>query len=156
LENLSDRSLSYLWAAHPLFAAEGDAAFSLPGGDTLTEYENPAGVAGRSTKGGLVRMPEAGERSALKYFFRAPLEPTDLPLLIHRPSAGITLRLDFDLSTLSFLGVWLNARGWERQYVAALEPCTAFPDSLADAVRNGTARVLPPLARVEWWMELTT
>lgn len=155
LENRSDDDLTYLWSAHPLFAVEGDSFVVGPRGDIHVGYESPRGASAEvSLRDGLTRMPEH-EPCAIKYFFHAPLTPQTLPLELHRPSVELVLRMNVDTRFLPFLGIWLNARGWEDQYTLALEPTTGLGDSLEDARANGTARVLAPRSMETWWIELS-
>lgn len=50
---------------------------------------------------------------------------------------GASLRMQFDISMLPFVWLFITYGGWRDLYTVVLEPCTNMPKNLGDAVRRG-------------------
>lgn len=155
LENLGGRPLAWLWATHPLFAVEPGATYPVSPGTPVVEYEEPSGAADTLLgRGPVAVLPGDDYRGALKFFIASPREEGGFPLVIRRPGVDLSLGLSFDPRELPYLGVWVNARGWEDQYTLSLEPSTGLGDSLTAVRSRGSARVLAPGGSASWFLEL--
>ncbi|QHN03603.1 DUF4432 family protein [Granulicella sp. WH15] len=170
LLNLSDRTTSWLWSAHPLLRVEAGDRIVLPESVRGVSVEYSAGdqflrntmigwPAANSTSGVVVDLSTVGEKdgvTAHKLF--AKMDKSAWSALYRvRAAQGVILR--FDHATLPFLGIWICSGAWpeerqEKQYTVALEPTTSNVDSLADAERNGTAQSLAPRCSCRWQIEI--
>jgi hypothetical protein len=91
-----------------------------------------------------------------KLYTTAPLDEGWAAL--HDEQTGAYVGFAFDPGEVPHLGVWINQDGWPESgatcFNVALEPCTGWPDSLTEAVRRGTMRVLPPHGSHTWTVVL--
>jgi galactose mutarotase-like enzyme len=171
LQNLSSKTVEYIWSAHPLFAVEQGDHIVLP--DSIKEVIVEGSAQNRLGKQGTTLMwpkatPENQKLSDLtvtgkvtdavgdKLFAASPLEGW---CAIERKRLNCRIELYFDPKRLPYLGLWICYGGWpehkaNRQQCVALEPCTALGDSLATAVSQGRARRLDPEAKDHWSLEL--
>jgi galactose mutarotase-like enzyme len=170
LLNLSDRATTWLWSAHPLLKVGAEDRIELPGeiGEVAVEYSaaeilNQGSLVSwpmaESVSKGLVDLSRVGERdgeTAHKLFAHVN-KAGWCALYRHRARQGLVLR--FSPSELPFIGLWICSGAWpqtgvERQYTVALEPTTSNTDSLATAVRGGTARNLGAGQLCRWRLEI--
>lgn len=154
LTNPSGSPLFGLWALHPLFrAAAGMRVVLSPGVDAvLCTYSSVERfVPGTEIPWhGLELLAPAEEKLALKLWTnrlesgRASLVAPD----------GASVALEWDVSTLPYLGLWLNEGGWPsgngERYHVAFEPCAARADDLLTALERQEALHVPP-GRTRHW-----
>jgi galactose mutarotase-like enzyme len=163
--------LPYIWSAHPLFAVTAATRILLPAGVTaLTLNSSMSGRLGRPYR--TVGWPAAtdGEGRAVdlsrltpgaghgdKLYTTAPLDEGWCAL--YDEATGTYAGFAFDPREVPHLGVWINQDGWPTQgptcFNVALEPCTGWPDDLAQAAERGTMRVLPAYGSHTWTVVLT-
>ena len=169
--NLSLEKVPWSWAAHPLFDVEEGDRIVLPESIKLLRLEGSGG--GRLGKGGdTVAWPIAelahGGRADLSVagapdsevgdkLFAGPLRASENWCELVRPSAGVRIRVTFDVAATPYLGLWMCYGGWPerpgpKQMCVALEPATAPVDSLA--VEGPWSRVLEPGDCFSWPMEV--
>ncbi len=169
LTNTGGHATPWSWAAHPLFAVDPGDTIVLPKSVATTRLEGSGGgrlgatddvVAwphaslpqGGSTDLAVVQSPQSGIGDKL---FAGPLASDANWCELHRPKAGVRIRVRFDSAATPYLGLWLCYGGWPngpgpRQYCVALEPATAPVDSLA---RTGPwSRTLQPGRSDSWPM----
>jgi hypothetical protein len=171
LFNPSDSPTTWLWSAHPLLLVDAGDRIVLPSQieEVKVEYSavdlvlrNNNSVAwpqAQSSLGDAVDLSRVGEKdgkTAYKLFARMGKAGWGA---LYREKVGQGLVVRFDPNTLPFLGMWICAGAWpttgvEKQYTVALEPATSNVDSLASAVRNGTARSLGARERCRWKLEI--
>jgi len=167
LTNTGRVAVPWSWAAHPLFAAEEGDRIELPASIRELRVEGSGGG----------RLGEAGDRVAWPMAGLAAGGKTDLATVqakksgigdklftralgvdegwcnLHRPRAGVRIRMSFDGSAAPYLGLWLCYGGWPerpgpKQMCVAMEPSTAPVDSLAQA--GNWSRVLAPGESLSW------
>jgi galactose mutarotase-like enzyme len=169
LTNTGNHATPWSWAAHPLFAVEAGDTILLPNSITTTRLEGSGGgrlgkaedriawplaslVDGDQTNLSVVQPAQSGIGDKL---FAGPLAPEENWCELHRPSAGVRIRVRFDSTATPYLGLWLCYGGWPdrpgpKQNCVALEPATAPVDSLA---RSGPwSRTLLPGQSDSWPM----
>jgi galactose mutarotase-like enzyme len=171
VSNLSDVPVPYAWSAHPLFAVEPGDRVVLPQSVKHVTVEGSAG--GRlgakhtrhpwpetlSTAGEPIDLSRTGssEDSTGDKLF-APSPPAGWAA-IERVRHGLSIKVHFDPKQTPWLGLWLCYGGWpegkaHRQQCVAIEPCTAPVDSLAEAMRDASARTLSPGESNDWGMQI--
>ena len=169
--NLSLEKVPWSWAAHPLFAVEEGDRIVLPESIASLRLEGSGGKRlGRS--GDSVAWPMAmlwdGSRVDLRIadapdsdigdkLFAGPLRASENWCALERPSAGLRIRITFDVGATPYLGLWICYGGWPgrpgpKQVCVAMEPSTAPVDSLA--VTGPWSRVLEPGDCFTWTMEV--
>lgn len=144
LSNRGTAPEEFMWCLHPLFTiAEGD------------RLELPAGVGALRLNGGLGdrpinfndvwpypepfpgfrldRLETPGMPQGCVKGFAGPLQDGRAAIVNDR--AGDRLELRWDAEAVPYFGLWLN-RGHGGFHHVALEPATAAPDSLRDAVEQ--------------------
>jgi hypothetical protein len=169
VQNLSSKSVEYLYACHPLFSIDPGDRVVLPASVASLRLESSArNRLGR--QGDLISWPITGNRSGpidLSATLPSSANTADMlyagPLAsgrcgLFRSVVGRGIVLHFDPAQLPYLGLWLCYGGWpddseRRQFAIALEPTVAARGSLANAVCDGVAPVLEPNQTHSWTLE---
>jgi len=146
----------YIWAAHPLFEAGPQFEIGLPAGDIRFRLY--------PGDGRLRRWPDFGGIGLSKHWLE---NVTTLKTFLAGLSEGWcelrlpthTVRLEFDLDTHPFLGVWFNNFGFPSAGTSpfrciALEPCTSPSDALG-ALDAGQPPSIAPGQTVNWSIRLS-
>ena len=167
--NLAMEPTPWSWAAHPLFAVEPGDRIILPDSIKSLRLEgsggNRLGKSGDTVSWPIASLSGGGETD-LSFaqsiqsgigdkLFAGPLGAGENWAVLHRPSAGLRIRVGFDPTATPYLGLWICYGGWPdrhgpKQMCVALEPATAPVDSLAEA--GPWSRVLPPGDCFYWSM----
>src|ERR1700739_4976082 len=171
LINTSSKTVAWSWGANPLLAAEEGDRIVLP--ESIEQLRLEGSGGGRLGKGGdAVTWPLAtlagGSEVDLGVadvaasgigdkLFAGPLLASENWCELVRPSAGVSIRVTFDVVATPYLGLWICYGGWPerpgpKQVCVALEPATAPVDSLA--VTGPWSRVLEPGESYAWTMEV--
>ncbi len=165
VENRSEHTLYFLWAAHPLFPLEPGTRLLLPGPATgrvaAAVGFSPAAMAFEwprlPAEGGWVDLqgPDPAGGWAVKVF----LQPAAAWARLVRPE-GAWWEVRWQ-GPVTHLGLWINAGGWSGAGTPpyrnlALEPGIGAPDDLTAAMQEcGSFGVLPPLREAEWSLTVT-
>jgi len=158
LENRGAVALPFLWAAHPLFRADGQARLELPA--EVTEVVNAAQHPRWGAPDTRLDWPEAqglhldvvGPPEGDYRKLYAPPEQACGTAALWRGARG--LRLSWDEAFAPYLGVWIDEGRYSHAATAALEPGSAYYDSLSEAAGRGLAPHLLPAGVAEWWLEV--
>ncbi len=169
LRNTGESAVPWSWTAHPLFAVAAGDTIELPDGIRSLRLEWSAG--GRLGKNGdpvawpLARLADGGaadlsvagtrESGVGDKLFAENLGPTENWCVLGRPSAGVRIKVSFDVDATPYLGLWICYGGWPerpgaKQMCVAMEPSTAPVDSLAEA--GPWSRLLEPGRTYAWPM----
>jgi galactose mutarotase-like enzyme len=163
LNNLGQKRIAYIWAAHPQFTCGDQAEIKLPPkvtevcntipadwgwGEPETRFGWPQAL---SIDGNIVRIDRTGPASLgqARKFFVLPETPVGSVGLVRHPS-GDWLRLDWDPAEVPYLGIWVDEGALNHTTVTALEPTTGFYDSLAVAWEKKEVTVLETGATHTW------
>jgi hypothetical protein len=171
LRNTSSQTVPWSWAAHALFAVEEGDRIVLPdrirslrlegsGGDRLGQSGDSVAwpmatlADGRQVDLSVASAPDSGVGDKL---FAGPLGVEENWCALERPSAGVRIRVTFDVAATPYLGLWMCYGGWPerpgpKQLCVAVEPTTAPVDSLA--VTGPWSRTLVPGKCFSWPMEV--
>ncbi len=169
ITNTGQRPVPWSWSAHPLFSVAPGDHIELPAAVSALRLEGSGdgrlGTAGAAVSWPMARLvsgAEADLRVVLPAssgvgdkLFTGPLAGQDGWCILHRPSAGVRIKVSFDTSRTPYLGLWLCYGGWPdrpgpTQNCVALEPATAPVDSLAQT--GPWSRTLPPGDSFSWHM----
>jgi galactose mutarotase-like enzyme len=169
--NLSSTRVPWSWAAHPLFAVEEGDRIVLPQAIKSLRLEGSGG--GRLGKSGdaiawpIARLVDGStvdlsvaaspDSEIGDKLFAGPLSASENWCELVRPSAGVRIRVTFDVEATPYVGLWICYGGWPdrpgpKQVCVAMEPSTAPVDSLA--VTGPWSRVLNPGDSFSWPMEV--
>jgi len=119
----SPSPVSFLWSAHPLFAAEPDSRIVVEHpGVVVEEYPERGRVA--TIPGSIADLPAGG---ALKLFASGVSRAS----VVHADSSVLTLT--WDAAELPFVGLYLDRGEFTTRPVLAIEPTMAATDSAARA-----------------------
>jgi galactose mutarotase-like enzyme len=171
LTNDGSDAVPWSWAAHPLFAVEEGDRIVLPESIASLRLEG-SGAERLGSSGDSVAWPMAmlrdGSRVDLRLadapdsnigekLFAGPLRASENWCALERPSAGLRIRVTFDVGATPYLGLWICYGGWPdkpgpKQVCVAMEPSTAPVDSLA--ATGPWSRVLEPENCFTWTMEV--
>lgn len=168
LSNRSDKTVPWLWCAHPLIALEAGMRLSLPlntpmslkGGVGVVPEEFAWPLLERNDLPSLDRIPDPeapGFRPFAAKIFSEANVLSDFSLFT--PDQASVLRFAWNWRDTPFLGLWLNCRGWSGcgsapYFNLGIEPATAPWDDLADAIADGSARFLAPGDVRQWSFEI--
>jgi galactose mutarotase-like enzyme len=148
-ETLQGR-IPFLWAAHPQFAAPPGTRVELP-----STIESVVDVLDSSTPE-LAWTPELSTIDSLsmgecRKLYVTPSAPVDRARLIRPDGSALVMRWS---DTCPYLGIWFDHGAYSATPVIALEPATAYFDSVERAVKLGRAPLLTPGHPLTWWVEL--
>jgi len=168
LINRGAEPFPYLWAAHPQFLAYSHTRLLLPPEVNqvinIIEDDPLWGKAGtkvawpvaRDSSGREWALDRVGpvERRACRKHYLPPDKPVSWAAL-RDEDTGCQLKLEWSPAEIPYLGLWVDEGMFSPCPVAALEPATAYYDSLERAVSLGQAPFLVPGSQVEWTLRLT-
>ena len=145
-----DEPIPFLWAAHPQFAAPAGTRVELPSEvDEVVDVMDPS-LPASVWSSELATIDTVAEGGCRKVYV-APDTAVDRASLVRADGSSLTLRWS---AACPYLGIWFDAGAYSAQPVIALEPATAYFDSLETAVRLGRAPILEPGHAAAWWVEL--
>jgi galactose mutarotase-like enzyme len=169
VQNLSELTMPYIWAAHPQFTCGDQAEILLPSqvsevcntipaewgwGAPETRFGWPEAVSVEGRRTRIDRTGPASLRQARK-FFVLPETRVDWAGLVRRPS-GEWLRLDWNPEEIPYLGIWIDEGALNHTTVVALEPTTGFYDGLDVAYEKNQVTMLEPGATQTWTLTVRT
>jgi hypothetical protein len=153
LTNLTNRKLPYLWKLHPaLNVSPGDSVLiparrnqlepafmgTLEGGPM--EWVGPvARVGDRDVD---VRIVPPCEARDVRFFYG--LDLIEGWCATYDPQRRLAVGLAFPKDLFTSCWLFASYGGWRDHFVAVLEPCTAYPFRLEEAVAKGQCSVLSP------------
>lgn len=142
--------IPFLWAAHPQFAAPAGARVEVPTSvDTVVDVLDPA--TPESAWSSEIATIDTVDVGGCRKLYVTPDTAVDQARLVRADGSTLTMRWS---GACPYLGIWFDAGAYSRTPVIALEPATAYFDSLETAVRLGRAPVLEPGAPLSWWVEV--
>ncbi|WOO43279.1 hypothetical protein [Rubellicoccus peritrichatus] len=164
LENISDESIPFLWALHPLFSIEPGDQIEADFGEGIMQVVAAAGLkplkAGDQlswpgkergldlTRFSLGDVPKAG----MKFFLASP---RDGKITLLNDQSGDKLEIRYDTTALPWLGFWLARGVWGGAHHFALEPTNRLGEAIAEGdVHKDSAGWLQPGEIREWWLVL--
>lgn len=167
IANHGDEPLKYLYSAHPLLAAGGDARLVLPEEITRMFVFFAAGVPGLSEKTWMdwpppergLHPPFSARRGSCVKLYSPRL--TTGKAAIRHSHVGESMQVEFDTGKLPYLGV-LVQQGYDTkekgafrsEVFVALEPTTGIGDDLPTCETTGTIATIPPGESVQFWIRL--
>ena len=155
-----------LWAAHPQFAVDAETRIVLP--ERVDRVVNVHRVKEWPDIGQTYRWPQAqtadgqpfsldriggAELQRCRKFYVLPDEPVNWAAL-RQDNTGDYIRLSWDSSQISYLGLWVDEGIYNRLPTAALEPTTGYYDRLDIAWRNNAVMRLSPGKPVHWRLDI--
>ncbi|WP_342565601.1 hypothetical protein NST84_10975 [Paenibacillus sp. FSL R7-0345] len=156
VDNLSNGTMPFLWVPHPQFAVIEPTRVVIP--ETMKELLCVYGGHGLRTgelyhwdQLSLVAPAVTGDGRKLYYPGNIPQGCSGL----YGEYSGDFLCLTVPPDKVPYLGIWVDKGMFNDRVTCALEPGIGYYDSLDVAVRNRTARLIPPRASFSWYMELT-
>lgn len=171
LTNTGRTTVPWSWAAHPLFAVDEGDRIEIPASIAKMRVEGSGGGRLDGTNGHVawpqaklaeggttdLRVVQARASNIGDKLFGGPLRAEDNWCVLHRPKAGLRIRMSFDTAATPYLGLWLCYGGWPeglgaKQMCVAPEPSTAPVDSLADL--GDWSRELGPGESSAWFVSV--
>ena len=171
VRNCGKYAVPWSWAAHPLFVCEKGDRIVLPNTIDSLKVEGSGGkrlgTSGDTVSWPIAKLPAGGnadlsvvDRSVSGLgdkLFAGPLKPTENWCALDRITAGLRIRVQFDIAATPYLGLWICYGGWPekpgpKQVCVAMEPSTAPVDSLA--VTGRWSRELAPGESFSWPMQV--
>ncbi|MEK5445275.1 hypothetical protein [Paenibacillus sp. FSL R7-0331] len=156
VDNPGDETLPFLWVPHPQFAVTEPTRVVIP--ENMRELLCVYGGHGLKTGGlynwdqlSLIIPAMTGDGRKLYYPGNIPQGCSGL----YGEHSGDFLCLTVPADKVPYLGIWVDEGMFNDRVTCALEPGIGYYDSLDMAMRNGTARLIPPRSFFSWHMELT-
>ncbi len=157
ITNQGPRRLDFLWKLHPALAIDGGDRIDIPG--ALGEVVDPTfgRIATPRSFPWPVAQPPGGE----------PIDFSVLPAAtggrdflyvrelsagwcaLRRMRQGIGFGLAFPKEVFTSVWLFMTYGGWRGLHTLVLEPCTAYPKDLNEAIRAGTCGRLAPGAALD-------
>ncbi len=151
--NLSDNELLYLWKIHPALAVSPGDSILIPAARIALETEFLGSLAGAplESRTPVLELPDRTvdlrvvppSVSREVHFFYG-LDLVDGWCASYDPARRLAVALAFPKELFTSCWLFASYGGWRDHYVAVLEPCTAHPFRLEDAVAKGQCPILPP------------
>jgi galactose mutarotase-like enzyme len=160
--NVSEEPIAYLWAAHPLFAANEATEIILP--SHIEKVLNVIHDERFGTIGTLLdwwrHSTETGQQWALnrvrvtafkdaRKFYIPPHVPISQAAL-KQTDSDVWLRFEWDSEQIPYLGIWVDEGLYSAETNVALEPSNGFYDNLSRAWAGQRAGMIPAHSIVEW------
>jgi len=169
LDNPTAHKFSYLWTPHALLHIhEGmklvteshqrtiEVPFTFGGrlklDGVLSDYPR-ATAAGDSEETDLSTMSASGTIHAEKYWFTEPFNQGRAALT--DPLTGEALTYCVNPDEVPYLAVWVNNGALWGEYNAAIEPATAYLDTIAAAGSAGKAKAVEGFSSATWSLKVT-
>lgn len=170
LSNKSDFRFEFLWAAHIMMNVEGSVQISVPPDcreivSVLSNSDRPFGEistwpylfdgGGRESRLDMVSRHAAG-RFEKFYFTR---EFRDGFCLLDYLLAKMQVKVSFPATTVPYLGLLVNEKGWNRPEWKDLscifvEPCTVCYDRPDLAKKYGQISAVGPSSTISWFIDI--
>ena len=147
-----DRDVPFLWAAHPQFRAPAGTRILLPSSvRTVVDVMHPAlpVLAWSADLGSIDTIKPKGYRKVYVH----PDEAVSSAVLVHPD--GAALRVSWT-SACAYLGLWFDKFAFRAEPIIAIEPATAYFDSLATAMENDRVTVIAATTTLQWSVTLTS
>jgi galactose mutarotase-like enzyme len=152
VDETTQADLPLLWALHPQFSMNEGSRVELAGeGVRVLDTSDAGAVKPLEWLGDLVVERDV-ELGGDRMIYVTPGELISEARIVDHN--GSTIRLSWDHSFASYLGVWMDRGRYTGGRVVALEPTNGFFDELARAHHSGTVGSFPSGERVTWWVEL--
>lgn len=142
IQNLSDESFPCLWAFHGLVRYEED--MELLYSEDVKSFENvlqgeELGEVGRhialkNEEYNFAHVPEKVSETMVKYYVDSRLEKGVCGY--RYPTQKMECLLNYNAEKLPYLGVWITAGGFRKDYNCAMEPANGYYDDIRIAWEN--------------------
>ncbi len=165
LANPTGKSVPFLWKLHLALKVEPLSRIQLP---PCTVIPEPAFCSRFASEPAMFPWPFAPALDGGQVDLRVVPEPTaaatdffyalglaDGWFALCHPNRQLRLAVRFPKEVFSTVWVFATYGGWRDLYALILEPCTAYPYLLDEAIRQGTASVLRAGERVEALVQAT-
>ena len=138
LQNCCGFPLSFQWAAHAIFRVSRGSTLLVPEGmdEIINAFDGrrlqKAGKRYRFPRfagpsGGDLRIiPGPEVRDCQKYWFAGPVPEGWCG--IRNPDTGLETTVSFDPGKTPYLGIWVNAGGWNDSFNIGIEPSSSIMD----------------------------
>lgn len=140
----------FLWAAHPQFIAPAGTRLRLPEHVTRVVDVLAPGLPVLDWSDDLGQI-DSIELGGYRKLYVHPDEPVFEVGLVHPDGSELSLRW----SGCPYLGLWFDRFHYRAEPIIALEPSTAYYDSLATAVELRRAPTVSPAKPLAWSIELS-
>jgi hypothetical protein len=157
VSNCSSEPFYYVYATHPLFRLESGGRMELPPGAEVIDSSG-------KIEGWQMRLNPATKRMEDRSIMQPPSVNQMVKLfakglkegwaVMHFPK-GESLRIDFPVDKLPYMGIWITEGGWYNSYQFAFEPTNAITDAVSEAYKNGSAVLLQPFGSNNWTLKFT-
>ncbi|WP_027632854.1 hypothetical protein [Clostridium hydrogeniformans] len=158
LYNLCNKKVKYIWALHPLNVFNNNTELIIPYCESIINVKDSdiLGEEGEvhsfpiSSEGkmDLSKLQNYNENSFYKFYVNHPMERGFVGLNYKDEKFKLIIKYDIDKNP--YLGVWINKGGFKGEYNVALEPCSAFYDSLTIAEKFNKESSLDPYEEKLW------
>jgi hypothetical protein len=147
-----ERDVPFLWAGHPQFRAPAGTRILLPSSvRTVVDVMDPSlPVLEWSAHLGSIDSIESG---GYRKVYVSPDQAASTAVLVH--PTGAALQVSWS-SACAYLGLWFDKFAFRAEPIIAIEPTTAYFDSLATAIENDRVTMIAAGTTLEWSVALTS
>jgi galactose mutarotase-like enzyme len=171
LVNEEDRSLPFIWSAHPLLQITPDSEilFADAFDEVLVNWASDSRIGSygdtiswpyllNDEEVDFSKVPEQSFERTAKLFTPALQEGR---VGLYREDADESICFEFDTEEVPYLGLWLCYGGWpvdvssdQKHMTVGLEPTTGRPDGLDESVKRGECPVLEAGDTTNWVLKM--
>jgi hypothetical protein len=147
-----DRDVPFLWAGHPQFRAPEGTRILLPSSvrTVVDVMDTDLPVLEWSADLGSIDTIESG---GYRKVYVSPDQVVSTAVLML--PTGAALQVSWS-SACAYLGLWFDKFAFRAEPIIAIEPTTAYFDSLATAIDNDRVTVIAARSTLEWSVTLTS
>jgi len=168
ISNKGDRSLPYIYSAHPLLSVNEQTVLELPDVNRIYMYvaSDNSGFSNNTwvdlplENDKLIKGPFSGKHERFVKFFTE--QRSSGLAAVRRLDVEESLLVQFDTEQLPYLGVFvsegfdsLDDGEFKGELLLALEPTTGIGDNLSTCESTGTLRYILPGQEISFWIRLT-
>ncbi|MCY7411652.1 MAG: hypothetical protein LH471_01210 [Salinibacterium sp.] len=142
----------FLWAGHPQFRAPEGTRILLPTSvKTVVDVIDPElpELSWSAYLGSIDTIETDGYRKVYVH----PDETVSSAVLLHPDGAALQLSWS---SECRYLGLWYDKFAFRAEPIIAIEPSTAYFDSLATAIENGRVAIIAAGTTLQWSVTVTS
>lgn len=164
IENLTHERLSYIWALHPLNVFDDNTKMLIECNDNILNVKDSEILGGveenvtfpilnkNDIEIDLSKLSSYNDGKFYKFYFKDKVNLNKAGL--RYGNEGVDFMIHYDKDFSPYLGVWINKGGFKDEYNVAIEPSTAFYDSIDIAERWNRESFIEPKEIKEFTLKM--
>ncbi|MDO5028624.1 MAG: hypothetical protein Q4E36_05090 [Bacillota bacterium] len=147
LKNLTQQDHYYLWAFHGLMNFNDSTVLDFGNAGQIINV-----IDGQAYDFDYRNLGAYPDKKSYKFYFQDPVEKGQVD--VYYGQENVHLQMNFDTKINKYLGVWLTKGGLKGEYNFAIEPSSAYYDSLEKAYENHKVSQIASKEEKTWTLNL--